>query len=50
VVKQFAGKWLGHANIAITLDTYSHVLPSMQQQAADAVDRVLFGHVAQCLG
>jgi integrase len=25
---------LGHANIAITLDTYSHVLPTMQRDAA----------------
>lgn len=25
---------LGHANISITLATYSHVLPQMQQQAA----------------
>ncbi len=28
---------LGHANISITLDTYSHVIPALQ---ADAVDRV----------
>ena len=28
---------LGHANVSITLDTYSHVLPNIQ---ADAVDRV----------
>ncbi len=28
---------LGHANVSITLDTYSHVLPGLQ---ADAVDRV----------
>jgi integrase len=34
---------LGHANIAITLDTYSHVLPSMQAQAAEGIDRALFG-------
>jgi integrase len=34
---------LGHANIGITLDTYSHVLPSMQQQAADGIDNALFG-------
>ena len=34
---------LGHANIAITLDTYSHVLPSMQTQAAEGIDRALFG-------
>ena len=28
---------LGHANVSITLDTYSHVIPALQ---ADAVDRV----------
>jgi integrase len=31
---------LGHASIGITLDTYSHVLPSMQQEAAAAVDAI----------
>ncbi len=31
---------LGHARIAITLDTYSHVLPSMQQEAAARLDRM----------
>ena len=25
---------LGHANIAITMDTYSHVLPGMDERAA----------------
>jgi integrase len=34
---------LGHANIAITLDTYAHVLPSMQQEAAAGIDAALFG-------
>ena len=29
---------LGHATIAITLDTYSHVIPTMQREAAIAVD------------
>jgi integrase len=29
---------LGHASIGITLDTYSHVLPSLQAQAVDAFD------------
>jgi integrase len=29
---------LGHASIAITLDTYSHVLPTLQQEAAEAFD------------
>jgi integrase len=33
---------LGHASIGITLDTYSHVLPSLQHQAAHAFD-TLFG-------
>jgi integrase len=32
---------LGHSNIGITLDTYSHVLPSMQIQAAEALDELL---------
>ena len=25
---------LGHATIALTLDTYSHVIPSLQEEAA----------------
>jgi integrase len=28
---------LGHATIALTLDTYSHVIPSLQQEAASVV-------------
>lgn len=31
---------LGPALIAITLDLYSHVLPDMQVEAADAMDRL----------
>jgi integrase len=31
---------LGHASIGITLDTYSHVLPTMQQEAAAAFDEI----------
>lgn len=34
---------LGHASIAITLDVYSHVLPSMQQDAAARLEAVLTG-------
>ena len=34
---------LGHASIAITLDTYSHVLPSMQEDAAARVGALLDG-------
>lgn len=32
---------LGHSTIAITLDTYSHVLPDMQAQAATVMDTML---------
>lgn len=35
-----ASEMLGHADIATTLRTYSHVLPGMQEQAAEAMDRV----------
>ena len=29
---------LGHASIGITLDTYSHVMPGMQDEAAERID------------
>ena len=32
---------LGHASVNITLDTYSHVLPGLQEAAAEAIDRAL---------
>ena len=32
---------LGHASIIITLNTYSHVLPDMQDSAADAMEAAL---------
>ena len=32
---------LGHSTIVLTLDTYSHVIPSMQEEAADEMDRIL---------
>ena len=34
---------LGHANIAITLDTHSHVLPAMQEDAADKIAALILG-------
>jgi integrase len=30
---------LGHARPSITQDIYSHVIPTMRQDAADAIDR-----------
>ena len=32
---------LGHADISMTLNTYSHVLPSMQEDAAEKLDELL---------
>jgi len=32
---------LGHASITITLNTYSHVLPDMQDSADEAMEAVL---------
>lgn len=34
---------LGHSTISITLDTYSHVLPSMQQAAAEKLNGLFSG-------
>ena len=34
---------LGHANITLTLETYSHVLPDMQADASNKLGVVLFG-------
>ena len=31
---------LGHSNISITLDTYSHLLPSMQDEAVNMWDKL----------
>jgi site-specific recombinase XerD len=31
---------IGHSSIAITLETYSHVLPNMQQSAVRALEGV----------
>jgi integrase len=32
---------LGHSDISLTLNTYSHVLPGMQEEAADKIDDLL---------
>ncbi|EDZ55370.1 phage integrase family protein [Bacillus cereus H3081.97] len=32
---------LGHSNIKITLDTYSHVLPTMQEDAVNKIEEIL---------
>jgi integrase len=34
---------LGHASITLTLDVYTHVLPNMQQRAAEGLEKLMFG-------
>jgi integrase len=36
-------EWLGHAQASMTLDVYSHVLPSLHREAADRIDEALRG-------
>lgn len=38
---KIASEMPGHATIAVTLDLYSHVSPTMQRGAADELDAVL---------
>jgi integrase len=40
---KMVAEMLGHSQIAVTLDLYSHVTPTMQRQAADALEAVLSG-------
>ena len=40
---KIVSEMLGHSRIAITLDLYSHVTPTMQRQAAEAMNAVLGG-------
>lgn len=35
-------KRLGHSDISVTLNTYTHVLPSMDQEAATKMDNIIF--------
>ena len=41
-----ASELLGHSTVTLTLDTYSHVVPSLRDQAADTMQRVLAGAYA----
>jgi integrase len=34
---------LGHASIVLTLDTYSHVLPTTQKTATDKIEKMMLG-------
>ena len=34
---------LGHATVSITLDTYSHSIPALQEEAAERIAALVFG-------
>jgi integrase len=36
---------LGHSSVRITLDTYSHVLPEMEQSASEKLNEMLYRRV-----
>jgi integrase len=38
---KFVQELLGHASVAFTLDAYSHMLPGMGGEAADAMGEAL---------
>ena len=42
VHSKIVSELLGHATVKLTLDTYSHVLPDMQQQVSDSMEALLF--------
>ena len=37
---------LGHASVAFTLDTYSHVMPGLQEDAAEQLDWLILPGLA----
>jgi integrase len=41
-----ASEALGHASVGFTMDVYSHVLPTMQEEAARAIQAALGGPMA----
>lgn len=43
VPAKVASERLGHSSISITLDTYSHVVPGLQEDAAVKVGAAVFG-------
>ena len=41
---------LGHARVSLTLDTYSHILPGLQEATAERFDKMLEPKLAQTEG
>jgi integrase len=45
-----ASERLGHASIAIMMDTYSHAIPGLQEDAAQRIDAALRVTLPKCYG
>ena len=43
IAAKIVSERLGHASVAITLDTYSHVHPALQEEAAHTVASLILG-------
>ena len=43
VASQPVSDHLGHATVSITLDTYSHAIPALQEEAAALIAGLVFG-------
>ena len=41
VYPEIVSEMLGHSSVAFTLDTYSHVIPTLQQAAMRRLDEML---------
>jgi integrase len=40
---------LGHSSVVLTLDTYSHVLPTMQKSAIEKLDKMFYQNQSKIL-
>ena len=45
-IGQLVMEQLGHSQIALTMNTYSHVMPTTQREAADRMEALLFVSVS----
>jgi len=37
---------LGHASVAFTLDTFGHIMPGMQESAAEQLDQLILPEIS----
>ena len=40
---KIVSEMLGHSSVMITLDVYSHVIPTLQESAAEKIANLVFG-------